>query len=219
MRRYKSKEIARFKRDVQLTRHRYTSSRYSPTEQLARKRIRNMAKELNKRITSLNKYKQVKSMSKELLYERLKDYNMVTQRGTIKVNLPSDLKEIDYRVIEQSFNLFTRSRSSSAQGIRKIIRQQRENLIQSTSDKEWVSTLSDKQIMDFNRMYSDKAFEQLSRVMSSDDIKTLSEDAARTDQTLDDFISTIEDYIDTTPDVESYRAMTDIYKNYVSKLR
>lgn len=214
------KSISRFRRDVELLRHQSSYSKYTPAEQKARKRIRSLGKLINKELLDLKKYPQIRSFSKELLFEKLEDFNMINkQKGTVKVNIPTNLSEIDYRIIEQSFQRFRSSRSSTAKGLRKLIRNQRANLLESTGDKEFVASLTDKEIMDFNRMYSDNSFEVLSRVISSDLIKTISEDSARFGYDVDQFQAVMEMFIQQTPDEELKRAIFNLYNRYVRKIQ
>lgn len=214
------KKVARFKRDIELSRHQNSYSKYTRPEQLVRKRIRNLNRSVNKQLIELKKYSQVRSFSKELLFERLHDYNMVNKTtGTLKVNLPTNLKEMDYKVIEEAIKRFKSSPSSSGKGIRNIIKNQRANLLESTGDKEFVNSLSDRDIMYFNKMYSDNSFEILSRVLSSDIIKTMAENAARFNYDKDQFQVYMEMFIQKTPDVELKTAINNIYNRYVSRLQ
>ena len=213
------KNISRFKRDVELTRHHYTMIKYTPPEKAARKRIRAQAKLLNKQISELNKFKSIDSLSKKLLIERLSARNMITTTGRIKENLPSDLKIVDYNAIEQAFKFFRKSESSTLKGIRRIIRRQRDDLLMSTSNKEFVDSLTDREIMDFNKMYSDIAFDTLSRTMGSDTVKVLAEQAGLNKQTEEEFTSIMERYMEESPDENQRAAIRRIYKKYVSKLK
>mgnify|MGYP003292883659 CR=1 FL=1 len=213
------KNISRFKRDVELTRHHYTIIKYTPPEKAARKRIRTQAKVLNKQLSELNKFKSVDSLSRKLLIERLSTKNMITSTGRIRENLPSDLKLVDYTAIEQAFKFFRKSESSTLKGIRRIVKRQRQDLLASTSNKEFVDSLSDREIMEFNKMYSDIAFDNLSRTMGSDTVKVLAEQAGVKKQTEEEFASTMEKYMDESPDENQRAAIKRIYKKYVSKLR
>ena len=212
------KDVSRYKRNVELLRHRYTTSKYSAQERAVRRRISATAKELNKQISQLNKIKNVKSFSKDLLFERLEKSGMVTKRGTIRVNLPSNLTEIDYRNIEVSIKKFKSAPSSTPKGLRKIIRGQRQRLLESTSNKEFVDSLSDREIMEFNKMYSDISFEQLSRTMGSDTVKTLAEDAAQYKMTGKEFQETMESYMTESPDQNQRAAIKRLYDRYITKL-
>lgn len=217
MNRYR-KKLSRFKRDVELTRHRSTTVKYSSAERAIRKRISKSTKELNKAISKLNTVQGVKSYAKDKLYERLEKSGMITKSGTIRVNLPSTLTDIDYRNIEASIKAFKKSPSGTIKGLKRVIKNQRQNLIEATSNIEWVNSLSDREIMEFNKMYSDISFELLSRTMGSDTVKYLAEDAAQYHMTKKDFKMVMEDYMTEAPDAAQRQAISKLYDKYVTKL-
>lgn len=219
MKKVRTKNISRFKRDVVLTRHRSTTGNYTYQQIQARKRIRKQAKVLNQMISKLNKYPTVKSLSKDILVESLKKSGMITKNGRVRTNLPTHLTTTDYRNIEKSYQRFISSESSTPKGLRNIISRQRRDLLASTSNQEFVDSLSDRDIMNFNRMYSDSAFDKLSRTVGSDLVKVLAEDAGQYKMSKENFADTILSYTESENDVELIQAANKIYDKYIKYLQ
>ena len=67
-------------------------------------------------------------------------------------------------------------------------------------------------------MYSDISFEQLSRTMGSDTVKTLAEDAAQYKMTCKEFQATMENYMTESPDQNQRAAIKRLYDRYITKL-
>lgn len=219
MKKGKLKSVSRFKRDVVMTRHRSTTGNYTYQQIQARKKIRKQAQILNKMISKLNKYPSVKSLSKDILIESLKKSGMITKNGRVRTNLPTHLSTTDYRNIEKSYQRFISSESSTPKGLRNIISRQRRDLLASTGNQEFVDRLTDRDIMNFNRMYSDSAFDKLSRTIGSDLVKVLAEDAGQYKMKKEDFANIILDYADSENDVELIQAANKIYDKYIKYLQ
>ena len=207
----KRKSISKYKRTV-----------VAPSKRVDVKRE---AKQVNKMIRSLtNNFKSPKKVSYALenLVDKLADIGirdkkkLINQRtNLVQIKNLTSLKPASLRAVIRVLSDFRKSESSTKTGISKIAKRQRQTLLRITGNEEWVNSLSDKDIENFNRMFDDRNYELATQGLDSMSAYGIMLDSASGELTEDQFVQYLELYSGEAADVERRKAIEKIYKKYI----
>ena len=207
----KRKSISKYKRTV-----------VAPSKRVDVKRE---AKQVNKMIRSLtNNFKSPKKVSYALenLVDKLADIGirdkkrLINQRtNLVQIKNLTSLKPASLRAVIRVLSDFRKSESSTKTGISSIGKRQRQTLLRITGNEEWVNSLSDKDIENFNRMFDDRNYELATQGLDSMSAYGIMLDSASGNLTEDQFVQYLEMYSGEASDVERRKAIGKIYKKYI----
>ena len=190
--------------------------KYSSSERKARANILARARIANRQIRELNEAG-YKSESVKLLKSRLEKSGLLTKKGTIRVRIPSSIKkEIQFREIQQAFKFFERSESSTVSGMKNIIKRQRDYIAKKTS-RRFANKLSDKDLIEFNKVYESEEWNLINGVVSSGKASDTIMEAKQKRWSKKKFEEELLNYMEEEPDLETKVAISNIYDIYVKR--
>ena len=190
--------------------------KFTAAERKARSNILMKARIANREIQRLTEAG-YDSEAVKLLLTRLENVGLLTKTGKIRVRIPSSIKsEKQFREIGQSFKFFEKSESSTVEGMKNIIQRQRDYIAGKTS-RRFANTLSDSQLLKFNRVYESSSWENLRDVVASDEASDIMMEAKQKRWSKKKFEQELTKYMEEEPDVNLKQDIEDIYKSYVKR--
>ena len=190
--------------------------KFTAVERKARSNILRRARVANRQIRELQEAG-YPSESVKLLLSRLEKTGLLTKRGTIRVRIPSTIKkETQFREIEQSFKFFERSETSTVAGMKNVINRQRDYIAEKTS-RRFANMLSDEQLLQFNKVYESKEWENLKTVVASKETQDIMMEAKQKRWSYNKFERELSNYMEEEPDPELKDDIKTIYEMYVKR--
>lgn len=108
---------------------------------------------------------------------------------------------------------FLQSKTSSVKGIRQTIKRQQQGLQKTLSNED--ITITTKESQTLYKFFEDKDFNYITRYIGASDLFVLLEDAKDNNDTINQFLSRIENYIFVGEDEDMRNALESIYNKYV----
>ena len=190
--------------------------KFTAAEKKARSNILMRARLANRQIRELQE-SGYDSEAVKLLKSRLEKTGLLTKRGTVRVRIPSSIKkESQFREIQQSFKFFEKSESSTVAGMKNIINRQRDYIAEKTS-RRFANMLSDEQLLQFNKVYDSKEWENLKSVVSSFESSDIMLEAKQKRWSYNKFERELSLYMEEEPDVNLKEDLKTIYDMYVKR--
>lgn len=181
------------------------------SEQLYRQLVRKTG-QANKRIRAIK----IEFGSLGWAGENLKnktELNLIKAWTSKGIRVRKDMTMDQMKAVSKALDNFLKSKTSSVKGIRETMKKQQQGLRQTLQEQDIEITATESQTL--YKFFEDKDFNYLTRFIPPSDLYALLQDAKENNDTEDQFVKRIEQYIIIGEDEDMRNSLRNIYNKYV----
>ncbi len=199
---------------------------YKRTVSTQKVNAKKTAKQVNRMIRALKKkYTNVRDLSYALenlvgKVEQVEYKNkskLIDKRtNLIRIKNIVELKPASARSFIKALEEFKKSETATARGIKRVATRQRDMLLRITGEEEWVNSLSDKDLVNFHKVFDDANYEKAMEGMDSLSAYRAMLFASSNELDEETFENIIANYAENGLDVDRRKAIKKIYDKYLN---
>lgn len=198
---------------------------YKRTVSAQKVNAKKTAKQVNRMIRALKKkYTNVRDLSYALenlvgKVEQVEYKNkskLIDKRtNLIRIKNIVELKPASARSFIKALEEFKKSETATARGIKRVATRQREMLLRITGEEEWVNSLSDKDLVNFHKVFDDANYEKAMEGMDSLSAYRTMLYVSSNELDEDTFENILSNYSENGLDIERRKAIKKIFNKYL----
>ena len=133
-----------------------------------------------------------------------------------KIIIPKNISKQDMKIIQNAFDRFTKYKTSSLEGIKKLEKEQIQNIQNIISSETGQDIkLSEEDAETLYRFWEDKDFNAVTDKIKPSDVWVILSDAKEKQLSKDGFLDLIGKYIDIGNDVDMKKSLVNIFSKFV----